>query len=102
MLHPKSNVDWLYISRKEGGIGLLNVEDTVQITVIGLFKYVGNNEELLPNAARLGHVQETETEKEYKILRKNERKHIWKDKLLHGQFMRQTDVGRKDGYGYVA
>ena len=31
-LHPKSNVDRLYISRKEGGLrGLLNVEDTVYL-----------------------------------------------------------------------
>ena len=52
-------------------------------------KYVGNSEERLLNAARqaLGHVEETETE----IRRKNERKQIWKDKVLHGQFMRQTE-----------
>ena len=43
--HPKSNVDRLYISRKEGGRGSLNVEDTVHLAIIGLLKYVGNNEE---------------------------------------------------------
>ena len=61
--------------------------------IIGLLKYVGNSEERLLNAARqaLGHVEETETEKEYKNWRKNERKQIWKDKMLHGQFMRQTE-----------
>ena len=76
-LHPKSNVDRLYISRKEGGRGLLNVEDTVHLAIIGSLKYVGNSEERWLNAARqaLGHVEETETEKEYKIRRKNERKH---------------------------
>ena len=75
-LHPKSNVDILYISRKEGGRGLLNVEDTVHLAIIGLLKYVGNSEEQLLNAARqaLGHVEETETEKESKLRRKNERK----------------------------
>ena len=55
------------------------------------------------NAARqaLGHVEETETEKGYKVRRKNERKQIWKDKVLHGQFMKQTEEegGKKDGYG---
>ena len=89
--HPKSNVDNLYISRKEGGRGLLNVEDTVYLAIIGLLKYVGNvnSEERLLNAARqaLGHVEETETEKEYKIRRKNERKQNWKNKALDGQFM---------------
>ena len=102
-LHPKSNVDKLHISRKEGRRGLLNVEDTVHLAIIGLLKYVGNSEERLLNAARqaLGHVEETETEKEYKIRRKNERKQIWKDKVLHGQFMKQTEEegGKKDGYG---
>ena len=73
-LHPKSNVDRLYISRKEGGRGLLNVEGTVHLAIIGLLKYVGNSEEQLLNAARqaLGHVEETETEKGCKVRRKNE------------------------------
>ena len=38
-LHPKSNVDRLYIPRKEGGRGLLNVEDTINLAVIGLERY---------------------------------------------------------------
>ena len=61
-LHPKSNVNRLYISRKEGGRGLLNVEDTVHLAIIGLLKYDGNSEEQLLNAARqaLGHVEETD------------------------------------------
>ena len=58
-LHPKRNVDRLYISRKEGGTGLLNVEDTVHLAIIGSLKYVGNSEEILLNDARqaLGHVE---------------------------------------------
>ena len=100
-LHPKTNDDTMYISRNEGGRGLINVEDTVHLAIIGLLKYVGNSEERLLNTARqaLGHVEETE--KEYKIRRKNERKQIWKDKVLHGQFMKQTEEegGKKDGYG---
>ena len=56
-LHPKSNVDRLYISRKEGGTGLLNVH----LAIIRLLKYVGNSEERLLNASRQthGHVEET-------------------------------------------
>ena len=60
-LHPKSNVDRLYISRKGGGRGLLNVEDTVHLAIIGLLKYVGNSEERLLNAARL-EIQDPEKE----------------------------------------
>ncbi len=39
-LHPRSDVDRLYISRKEGGRGLLNVEHTVNLARIGLLTYV--------------------------------------------------------------
>ena len=58
-LHPKSSVDRLNISRKEGGTGLLNVEDTVHLAIIGSLNYVGNSEEILLNDARqaLGHVE---------------------------------------------
>ena len=40
-LHQKSNIDRLYIPRKEGGRGLLNVEDTVHLAILGLLKYIG-------------------------------------------------------------
>ncbi|CAB3985440.1 Hypothetical predicted protein [Paramuricea clavata] len=60
-----------------------------------LWKYVDNIEERLLNAARqtLENVGGTESENEYNIgiRRKNERKQTWKEKILHGQFMRQTE-----------
>ena len=39
-LHPKSNVDRLYIPRKEGGRGLQGVTETVKVTNLGLENYV--------------------------------------------------------------
>ena len=38
--HPKSNIDRLYIPRKEGGGGLQGVEETVKVTNLGLENYV--------------------------------------------------------------
>ena len=35
-LHPKSDVDRLYISRKEGGRGLISIEDCVELARRGL------------------------------------------------------------------
>ena len=35
-LHPKSDVDRLYLPRKEGGRGLISVEDTVIYAIAGL------------------------------------------------------------------
>ena len=48
MNHPKADVDRIYISRKEGGRGLIQSECTFKTTTIGLDTYLsGNNEKLL-------------------------------------------------------
>ena len=39
-LHPKDNVDRLYVSRKEGGRGLANIEDTVVASIQRLEDYI--------------------------------------------------------------
>ena len=51
-LHPRSNVDRTYIPRKEGGRGLLCVENTVHLAKIGLERYVKESKEQLIIAAR--------------------------------------------------
>ena len=51
-LHPKSNVGRLYIPRKEGGRGLICVEDIINFAVIGLERYVNNSEERLLSAGK--------------------------------------------------
>ena len=40
--HPKSNVDQLYLSRSQGGRGLIGVQETVEIAILGLRNYVRN------------------------------------------------------------
>ena len=51
-LHPKSDVDRLYIPRKEGGRGLISIEDCVELAIRGLEVYVHGCEERLIQAAR--------------------------------------------------
>ena len=46
-LHPKRNVDRLYLPRKDGGRGLLGVEDTVHIATASLQRYVRKSTERL-------------------------------------------------------
>ena len=47
-LHPKSDVDRLYIPRKEGGRGLISIEDSVQLAIRVLERYVhGSKKRLL-------------------------------------------------------
>ena len=51
-LHPKSDVDRLYIPRKERGRGLISIEDCVELAMRGLEVYVHVSEERLIQAAR--------------------------------------------------
>ena len=43
--HPKSKVDCLYLSRSEGGRGLIGVQDTVETAILGLTNYVRNSKD---------------------------------------------------------
>ena len=51
-LHPKADVDRLYIPRKEGGRGLVSIEDCVELAIRVLEVYVHGSEERLIKAAR--------------------------------------------------
>ena len=88
-LHPKSNVDRLYISRKEGGRGFFSVEDTVETSKIGLERYVQESKERLLIAAKRSDMKVKETVKERKDRRTKECKERWKEKVLYGQFIQQ-------------
>ena len=92
--HPKSNVDRLYLSRSEGGRGLIGVQDNVETAILGLRNYVINSKErLLITTRTIEEDGDRETPSEYKKRKKNERKHKntkRTQKQLHGQFIRQT------------
>ena len=91
-LHPKSNVDRLYLPRKDGGRGLLGVEDTVHIASASLQRYVKcSTERLLSSLATLEGDEINEPEVDLKKQKRMEREESWKEKALHGQFLRQTD-----------
>ena len=51
-LHPKSDVGRSYIPRKEGGRGLISIEDYVELAIRGLEVHVHASEERLIQAAR--------------------------------------------------
>ena len=51
-LHPKSDVDILYIPRRDGGRGLIASEDCVELAVTGLEVFVHGSEERLLQAAK--------------------------------------------------
>ena len=51
-LNPKSDVARIYLSRKEGGRGLISVEDIAKLAILGLERYALTSEEVLLIASR--------------------------------------------------
>ena len=101
-LHPKSNVDRLYIPMKEGGRGLISVADVTQTTILGLQKYIQESEEKLISAARKLD-QVSESAKEFKSRRAKKRKQNWIHKAMHGRFLRQTEaVAAKETWAWLS
>ena len=43
-LHPRDDVDRLYVSRKEGGRGLTSIEDSVDASIQRLEDYIEKHE----------------------------------------------------------
>ena len=43
-LHPRDDIDRLYVSRKEGGRGLASIEDSVDTSIQRLEDYIEKNE----------------------------------------------------------
>ena len=95
-LHPKSDVDRLYIPRKEGGRGLISIEDCVELAIRGLEVYVHGNEERLMQAARGDKIDGLEAASVLKRLKKEKRLEDREKKALHGQYLRQTKEVRSD------
>ena len=49
--HPKDSVDRLYIKRKDGGRGLISIEECVEDAITGLYHDLQNSQERLISAA---------------------------------------------------
>ena len=96
-LHPRADVDRLYLPRSEGGRGMMSMVDCVQAEEISLNEYIHESEEILLKAtARANTLGEWngETKQDYKKRMRKERKANWMAKPLHGQFPRQTEPVR--------
>ena len=75
-LHPKSDVNRLYIPRKDGGRGLIAIEDCVELELRSLEVYVHGSDERLLQTDRGNRADDLEAasalkkankEKRYKI-----------------------------------
>ena len=81
-LHPRDDVDRLYVSRKEGGRGLTSIEDSVDTSIHRLENYIQKHEVGLITATR--HETENTMNNRMTVTRKQK----WEGKQLHGRFKR--------------
>ena len=95
-LHPKSDIDRLYIPRKEGGRGLISIEDCVVLAIRGLEVYVHGSKERLIQTARGDKIDGLEAPSVLKRSKNEKRLKDWEEKVLYGQYLRQTKEVRSD------
>ena len=88
--------DNIYIPRKEGGRGLISIEDCAELAIRGLEVYVHGSEERLIQAARGDKIDGLEAASALKRSKKDERLEDQEKKVLHGQYLRQTKKVRSD------
>ena len=94
-LHPRASVARLYLPRKEGGRGLLSVEDCVELECRGLGQYLKtSSDSWLRQAWRDKLIKTDEDPKVYKERMKTDRTREWREKPLHGQYIRDTESQR--------
>ena len=90
-LHPRSNVERLYLPRSEGGRGLVSIEDCVNNERQNLALYAIRSNEKLTIAA----TTELKLEKFINVQNRLERRkqHLteWKEKAVYSQLLRETE-----------
>ena len=95
-LHTKSDVDRLYIPRKEEERGLISIEDCIELAIRGLDVSVHRSEERLIQDARGDKIDGLEAGSVLKRSKKEKRLEDWEEKVLHGQYLRQAKEVRSD------
>ena len=81
-LHPRDDVDRLYVSRKERGRGLASVEDTVDASIQRFEDYIEKHERGLITTIR------NDTDNMIDERMTTTRKQKWEEKQLYGRFKR--------------
>ena len=81
-LHPRDEVDRLYVSRKEGGRGLASIEDTVDASIQRLEDYIEIHER--GRITAIGNDTDNTIDDRMTITRKQK----WEENKLYGRFKR--------------
>ena len=86
VLHPKSDIDRLYLKRKHGGRGLISIEMCIRLKENNLGLYVRGSNEILHKVVK----KVTENLMEKEDFKKNIRNEFeWHKKRTYGQFVHE-------------
>ena len=98
MYHPQSDTDRLYIPRMEGGRGLLSIADCVETEEQNLSLYLNQSEEGLLRLSKSERIlPQYGGPVSTAMKQKREQRHKqWKEKQLHGKFIRETEEIRSE------
>ena len=102
-LHTRSNVARLYLPKKEGGRGLIGIEECVRKQRKSLYGYLRESTEwMLQAAMKEKEIVEEENLQDYERRIKEEKVKSWKEKALHGEFVQQTtDVAGEESWRWL-
>jgi hypothetical protein len=91
-LHPQSDVDRLYLPRKTGGRGLLQIRQTFEEEKRALNDYIKNStQSALKEVAKEDLLQVQGSKKEYRAEELRNRQERWQSKALHGQYLKDIE-----------
>ncbi len=94
-LHPRADIDRLYIPREKGGRGLHDIKEAIESEERSLIEHLWTTkEDHLTAAAKRGGLYNAKTEahEAWKKNKAEERLQSWKNKPLHGQYPRQVEA----------
>ena len=102
-MHTRSNVARLYLPTKEGRRGLISIEECANKESKSLHGYVRETTEwMLQDALNEKVLNEQENLQDYQKRKHEEKIRNWKEKDLHGEFVRQTaDVAGEDSWRWL-
>ena len=81
---------------------MISIEDCVELVIRGLEAYVHGREERLMQAAKGHKTDGLEAASILKRSKKEKRLEDWEEKVLHGQYLRQTkDVRRNQCWAWL-
>ena len=106
-LHPKSDVDRLYLKRKRGGRGLIGCKRCVEAELNNVGWYVKNSAEPLLQEVKKGGVIECEdsvNKAEFKRKVIDETEQRWMEKRMYGQFNREIseDMDKEGSWKWLS